>query len=68
MDRSPGRLPWLSALIEALDPDVREAIGDVDRSLIRLTLEMSPWERLRSAGEMAQTLASYRREGASDRY
>lgn len=60
--------PWLAAFIEALDPDVREAIGDVDRSLIRLTLEMSPWERLRSAGEMAQTLASYHREAPSDRH
>lgn len=58
----------LPALIEALDPDVREAVGDVDRSLIQLTLAMSPWERLRSAGEMAQTLASYHRAAPPERH
>jgi hypothetical protein len=57
----------LAPLIEALDPEVREAIDDVDRSLIHLTLQMSPWERLRSASEMAQTLARYRREAPPDR-
>jgi len=50
-----------------LDVEVREAVGDVDRSLIQLSLAMSPWDRLRSAGQMAQTLASYRREAASQR-
>ncbi|MBI4956500.1 MAG: hypothetical protein HY908_31075 [Myxococcales bacterium] len=59
--------PSLDRLIAALDPEVRAAIGDVDRALIRLTLAMSPWERLRSASEMAQTLARYRREAPSDR-
>jgi hypothetical protein len=50
-----------------LDAEVREAVGDVDRSLIQLSLAMSPWDRLRSAGRMAQTLASYHREAASQR-
>ena len=41
--------PPLDALIEALDPEVRAAIDDVDRTLIALALQQSPWERLRSA-------------------
>jgi hypothetical protein len=52
--------PALAALIEALDPDVRDAIGDVDRTLIELSLQQSPWDRLRSASRMAQTLARLR--------
>ena len=59
--------PTLRVLLEMLDVEVREAVGDVDRSLIQLSLAMSPWDRLRSAGQMAQTLASYRREAASQR-
>ncbi|MCC6528197.1 MAG: hypothetical protein IT373_36455 [Polyangiaceae bacterium] len=59
--------PSLDRLIAALDPEVRAALADVDRTLINLTLEMSPWERLRSASEMAQTLARYRREAPPDR-
>jgi hypothetical protein len=48
--------PTIGALIEALDPEVRAAIDDVDRTLIALALQRSPWDRLRSA-RMAQTLA-----------
>ncbi len=47
-------------LIEALDPEVRAAIDDVDRTLIALALQQSPWDRLRSASRMAQTLARLR--------
>jgi hypothetical protein len=50
----------LASLIEALDPEVREAIGDVDRSLIHLSLQQSPWERLRSASRMARALMRLR--------
>ena len=46
--------PNIEALIEALDPEVRAAIDDVDRTLITLTLAMTPWNRLRSASRMAQ--------------
>lgn len=59
--------PALEALIEALDPEVRAAIDDVDRSLIALSLQQSPWERLRSASRMAQTLARIRDAAASQR-
>jgi hypothetical protein len=38
-------MPTLEALIEALDPDVRAAIDDVDRTLIALSLQQSPWDR-----------------------
>jgi len=53
----PTEAPTIEALIEALDPEVRAAIDDVDRSLIWLSLQESPWERLRSASEMAETLS-----------
>lgn len=53
----PAAVPSIAALIEALDPDVRAAIADVDETLIDLSLQQSPWDRLRSASRMAQTLA-----------
>ncbi|HMG53262.1 MAG TPA: hypothetical protein VK601_07265 [Kofleriaceae bacterium] len=59
--------PTIEALIEALDPEVRAAIDDVDRTLIALSLRQSPWERLRSASRMAQTLARIRDAIASQR-
>ncbi|HEU4733511.1 MAG TPA: hypothetical protein VFT22_36710 [Kofleriaceae bacterium] len=40
---SPREAPTIEALIEVLDPDVRAAIDDVDRSLIALSLQRSPW-------------------------
>ena len=52
--------PTIEALIEALDPEVRAAIDDVDRTLIALSLQQSPWDRLRSVSRMAQTLARIR--------
>jgi hypothetical protein len=55
-DASPSEAPTVEALIEALDPEVRAAIDDVDRTLIALALQQSPWDRLRSASRMAQTL------------
>jgi hypothetical protein len=56
----PSEAPTIEALIEALDPEVRAAIDDVDRTLIALALQQSPWDRLRSASRMAQTLARIR--------
>jgi hypothetical protein len=60
-------VPSLAAVIENLDPEVREAIGDVDRTLIHLSLQQSPWNRLRSASRMAQALARIRDAAAWDR-
>lgn len=57
---SPSEAPTIEALIEALDPEVRAAIDDVDRTLIALALQQSPWDRLRSASRMARTLARIR--------
>jgi hypothetical protein len=59
-DVSPSQAPTIEALIEALDPEVRAAIDDVDRTLIALSLQQSPWDRLRSASRMAQMLARIR--------
>ena len=57
-----GQSRRLDTLVASLDPDVRDAVGDVDRSLIRLSLEQSPRDRLRSASNMARTLVRFRRE------
>jgi hypothetical protein len=62
---SPPMMGTLEALIEALDPEVRAAIDDVDRTLIALSLQQSPWDRLRSASRMAQTLVRIRDAVAS---
>ena len=62
---SPGST--IASLIEALDPEVRDAIADVDRTLIVLALEQTPWDRLRSASRMAQALARIRDAATSQR-
>jgi hypothetical protein len=43
------------------DPDVLLAVAEVDRSLIRLTLELPPLERVRSAAASAEVLERFRR-------
>jgi hypothetical protein len=48
------------------DPDLIEAVADVDRSLIRLALSQSPLDRLRSASNMMRTLMRFRREPTSE--
>jgi hypothetical protein len=57
----------IDEFIAAVDPEVRAAIDDVDRTLIAISLERSPWNRLRSASRMAQTLARLRDALASQR-
>jgi hypothetical protein len=59
--------PTVEALIAALDPEVRAAIDDVDRTLITLSLAQTPWNRLRSASRMAQCLGKLRDALASQR-
>lgn len=56
----------IAALVANLDPEVRDAIGDVDRTLIALSLQQSPWDRLRSASRTAQTLLRIRDAAASE--
>jgi len=54
----------IAALMAHIDPEVRDAIADVDRTLIALALAQSPWDRLRSASRMAQALVRIR-DGAT---
>lgn len=54
-------LEELRALVGALDPDVLAAEGDVDRTLISLSLERSPLERVRFAQQMLETLMRFKR-------
>jgi hypothetical protein len=56
----------IAALVANLDPEVRDAIGDVDRTLIALSLAQSPWDRLRSASRTAQALVRIRDGAASE--
>jgi len=55
------RIEAVLADLARCDPDVLLAVQDVDRSLIRLALEMSPLERVRSACIEAQYLSRFRR-------
>lgn len=57
---SQGEETQIATLIAALDPEVRAAIADVDRTLIALALQQSVRERLRSASEAARALAKLR--------
>jgi hypothetical protein len=54
-------------LLEAVPLEVREAVADVDRTLIRLSLQQSPMERLRAAHRMAEELMKLRDAAASQR-
>ncbi len=65
LPRSPSPARTIEELIAALDPEVRAAIDDVDRTLIELSLAQTPWNRLRSASRMAQCLARIRDATAS---
>ena len=40
---SPSEAPTIEALIEVIESEVRAAIDDVDRTLIALVLQQSPW-------------------------
>jgi hypothetical protein len=69
MGRAQDRSSNASALDEAsgvypirLDPELALAAGEIDRSLIRLALERSPFERLRAGVAMAKLAARFRRE------
>ncbi|MDI1477541.1 hypothetical protein [Polyangium sp. y55x31] len=70
LQEQPTSLPaasQASSLIAELDPEIRAAILDVDRTLILLSLQQSPWNRLRSASRMMQTLAKIRDAASSQR-
>lgn len=55
------RLSAVLAELAERDPDVLLAVEEVDRSLIWLTLKLTPLERVRSAAASAETLARFRR-------
>ena len=65
----PSDISETIAWLREHDPDVLAAVGDVDRSLIALTLAQPPMERLRSAWGAAATLerlAACRRSTSTD--
>ncbi len=57
--------PVVERILASLDPELRQAVTEVDRSLVRLSLSMSPRERLRSASNILRTLTRFRRVPAS---
>jgi hypothetical protein len=58
LDRSD---PTIARLVAELDPDVIAAAEEVDRSLIRDLLALSPLERLDRAARTAAMLERYHR-------
>lgn len=58
-DRRDGEplLEW----VKRVDPEVIAAVADVDRTLLRETLALSPLERLRACSRAARGLARFRR-------
>jgi hypothetical protein len=48
-----------------LDAEIRAAIDDVDRSLVRLALAQTPRDRIRSSSNMMRTLMRLRRARTS---
>lgn len=61
----PARAPALTADLERVlaerDPDLVEAVQDVDLSLLRWSLGLTPLERLRACAGTARTLDRLRR-------
>jgi hypothetical protein len=55
----------LKALVRDLDPDVLAAVDDVDRSLVRASLALSPLERLEASFALLEGLRRFRRVPAS---
>jgi hypothetical protein len=53
----------LRQMLEDLDPDVAAAVDDVDRSLIAITLDQTPLERVESSQQMLATLMSFHHVG-----
>jgi hypothetical protein len=56
-----AQLARLKALVLALDPDVLAAVDDVDRSLVRASLALSPLQRLEVSFTMLEGLRRFRR-------
>ena len=48
------------ALLAARDPELLDAVSEVDRSLIRVWLVRDPWERARLSYETAAGIAELR--------
>lgn len=59
------QLARLKALVHELDPDVLAAVDDVDRSLVRASLALSPLERLEASFALLEGLRRFRRVPAS---
>jgi hypothetical protein len=53
--------PAIARLVAELDPDVIAAAEEVDRSLIRELLELTPFERVNRTARIAAMLRRYRR-------
>jgi len=53
--------PAIARLVAELDPEVIAAAEEVDRSLIRELLALSPFERVDRAARAAAMLQRYRR-------
>lgn len=52
----------MAQILASLDPELQQAVAEVDRSLIRLSLAQSPRDRLRSSSKMMRSLMGFGRE------
>ncbi len=55
----------VAQILASLDPEMQQAVAEVDRSLIRLSLAQSPRDRLRSASNMMRSLVRFGRVPSS---
>ncbi|MCB9701150.1 MAG: hypothetical protein H6711_04620 [Myxococcales bacterium] len=59
--RPPTAIAVIEARLAALDPDIVQASYEIDLSLLRWSLSLTPLERLRSCTRSARALARLRR-------
>lgn len=64
MDASTDVIARIRTWFEAHDPEVLAAVEDVDRTLIRSTLALPPFERLNRAVNTARSWARFHPVGA----
>ncbi|MCA9550568.1 MAG: hypothetical protein KC933_11070 [Myxococcales bacterium] len=56
----------LAAVLDRVDPELRAAASDVDRTLLAWSMSLSPLERLRASSRAAAALGRFRRVGGDD--
>ena len=53
--------------VERTDPELLRAVDEVDVSLLRWALSLSPWERLQASSNALSVLSGFHRGGSEER-